>query len=116
MQQESIYMYEECQDEECQGPRSLNDLADEIYVNNVAHGFYEEELHPGVKLMLIVTELAEVFEDIRKDNEEHEGEEVADVLIRLLDYASWRGIDLDHEVTRKMEINQARPYKHGKKF
>jgi NTP pyrophosphatase (non-canonical NTP hydrolase) len=97
-------------------PQPLNDLAEEIYDNAVAHGFYEEDFHPGVKLMLVVTELAEVLEDVRIGNKEHEGEEVADAVIRLLDYAKSREIDLDYEVKRKIEINQARPYKHGKSF
>ena len=41
-------------------------------------------------------------------------EEMADVFIALLSTAEELCIDLGGEVVRKMEINRARPWKHGK--
>jgi hypothetical protein len=71
---------------------------------------------PSEKLMLIVTEVAEAQEALRDGDLENEAEEIADVLIRLLDYAAWRGISLDREVAEKMERNLGRPYLHGRSF
>lgn len=42
-------------------------------------------------------------------------EELADVLIRLLDTAKRHDIDLDLEVAKKLEKNRARGYRHGGK-
>ena len=41
-------------------------------------------------------------------------EELADVIIMSLSVAGKLGIDIDAAVRRKMEINKARPWKHGK--
>ena len=69
---------------------------------------------PSEKLMLIVTEVAEVQEALRDGDTEAEAEEVADILIRVLDYATWRGINLDREVSKKMGKNRDRPHLHGR--
>jgi NTP pyrophosphatase (non-canonical NTP hydrolase) len=69
---------------------------------------------PSEKLMLIVTEVAEVQEALRDGDRENEAEEVADILIRVLDYAAWRGINLDAEVAAKMGKNRERPRLHGR--
>ena len=41
-------------------------------------------------------------------------EELADAIIMSLSVAGKLGIDIDAAVRRKMEINKARPWKHGK--
>ena len=41
-------------------------------------------------------------------------EELADVIIMSLSVAGRLGIDIDAAVRRKMEINKARPWTHGK--
>lgn len=69
---------------------------------------------PSEKLMLIVTEVAEAQEALRDDDCVGEAEEVADILIRVLDYAAWRGINLDSEVAKKMGRNRERPRLHGR--
>jgi NTP pyrophosphatase (non-canonical NTP hydrolase) len=69
---------------------------------------------PSEKLMLIVTEVAEAQEALRDGDREHEAEEVADILIRVLDYAAWRGINLHGEVSAKMGRNHERPHLHGR--
>jgi NTP pyrophosphatase (non-canonical NTP hydrolase) len=69
---------------------------------------------PSEKLMLIVTEVAEIQEALRDDDRENEAEELADVVIRCLDYAAWRGINLDSEIAKKMGRNRERPHLHGR--
>lgn len=115
-------------------PTNLDDIARSILEWNRSQGFYDRErlcvrdpvtgdvearpLNPSLaseKLMLIVTEVAEVQEALRDGDRENEAEEVADILIRVLDYAAWRGISLDHELRAKMDKNRLRPRLHGRK-
>ena len=41
--------------------------------------------------------------------------EMADCLIRILDWFGYEGLDVDEIVRQKMAYNRGRPYKHGKK-
>lgn len=41
--------------------------------------------------------------------------ELADVIIRILDYAGHLGLDIDRAVELKMEYNKTRPHRHGGK-
>ena len=41
--------------------------------------------------------------------------EMADCLIRILDWFGHEGLDADAIVREKMEYNRTRPYKHGKR-
>lgn len=75
------------------------------------------------KLGLIVTEVAEGMEAIRKPGpSEHipeftsEEEEVADAFIRLCDYAGGFNLRLADAVQAKLLFNSGRPKKHGKAF
>lgn len=79
-------------------------------------GRVENPSMPAEKLMLIVSECSEVLEALRDGDRENEAEELADIVIRVLDYAGWRGISLDHEIGKKMEKNRARPHLHGRQF
>lgn len=69
---------------------------------------------PGV-LALIHSEVSEALEAFRKGDQENFAEELADVLIRVLDCASGLGLDLDAEVAQKIEANRRREFKHGGK-
>lgn len=87
----------------------------------------------GEKLMLIVSELAELFEAIRKGKEDapcdkdcnfidsadvrrltNTEEELADVVIRVMDYAGYKGIDLGRAILSKMLFNTTREHMHGR--
>lgn len=41
--------------------------------------------------------------------------ELADVIIRVLDYCGYAGIDIDAAISQKHEYNKTRPYRHGGK-
>lgn len=109
---------------------SLNTLRDAIYEDAVAHGLWEstdytvmecieedstadpEEMMRGWAMETIRREVDEL-EYASADAEEY-AEELADVIIASLSVAGKLDIDIDAAVRRKMEINKARPWKHGK--
>jgi NTP pyrophosphatase (non-canonical NTP hydrolase) len=77
----------------------------------------------GNKLALVHSEVTEVLEAIRKSHgSEKVVEEMADVIIRLLDiYAAMRNEEkvlhsLDEILQKKMDINKERPRLHGNLF
>jgi NTP pyrophosphatase (non-canonical NTP hydrolase) len=115
-------------------------LARDINRWAVAKGFWKfvvplvetDEIHTQVchdagivkmtKLMLVVTELAECAEGLRKPAESgvppfsNEEEEIADAIIRLLDYAGQYRLRIGEAINAKMAKNEGRPYRHGKEF
>jgi len=77
------------------------------------------------RIALMHQELSEMLEAIRLPEPQMskkvpsitlEAEELADLFLRLAQYAAIRGIDIDRAVSLKHEYNKGRPYKHGKKF
>ena len=99
-----------------------------------------EKAITGQRLMLIVSEAAETLEGNRKDKKvfidevrfiknlsdenfkaefennikDTQEDEVADILIRVLDFCGAYGIDIDFHVDTKLRYNSLRPHKHGK--
>ncbi|MDV3706681.1 hypothetical protein CMU55_19450 [Elizabethkingia anophelis] len=53
------------------------------------------------------------FEGVVKDTME---DEIADILIRVLDFCGANNIDIDFHVQAKLRYNSLRPYKHGKNY
>ena len=100
----------------------LNELAREIMEWRQGHGFFTpadlaaESNRDAMlgKLMLVVTEVAEAAEAVRRADMANFQEEIADTCIRLFDIAGTCGIDLDAAIADKMRKNRARPVKHGK--
>lgn len=78
-------------------------------------GFWESS-NLGEKIALMHSELSECLEAIRKGDEENEEEELADCIIRILDYAGHRNMNLGAALCEKMRKNLLRPRKHGKAF
>jgi NTP pyrophosphatase (non-canonical NTP hydrolase) len=66
--------------------------------------------------MLVVCELAEAVEALRKDDKENYAEELTDAVIRLFDLTMASGIFLEGEMTAKMAKNRQRELRHGKAF
>lgn len=118
---------------------SLNTMRDAIYEDAEAHGLWEktdnavqrfikeyqrlemynlrcvpdqDEVLRKKAVIVIQTEIMEL--EYSSDNKEAYTEELADVIIASLSVAGKLGIDIDAAVRRKMEINRARPWKHGK--
>lgn len=122
----------------------IDTVASIIFNANRAKGFYDDEpfqtvsgmasieedclhqkrIYLGNKIALMHGELSELHEAIRKDIKVSEHipefsaieEEVADTIIRLLDFAGYNELRLAQAIKAKLIYNQSRPYKHGKKF
>jgi len=64
---------------------------------------------------LFTTEISEGLEDIRKGNYKHLGEELSDIIIRVINFATRKDISIEKELIKKIKKNSKREFKHGKK-
>lgn len=108
----------------------LDALQVQLHAQVRSKGFWDHATNnPSIiqeKLMLIVGELGEASEELRKDGDvnytyyREDGKpegfqfELADALIRLLDLAEWCGISMADAVEKKDAYNRTRPFMHGK--
>jgi NTP pyrophosphatase (non-canonical NTP hydrolase) len=81
------------------------------------------------KMMLIVSEISEAVEEFRDGKPLDQifygpGNppkplgipiEIADAIIRILDWCEANNIDIEEALLQKMEYNESRPYRHGGK-
>ena len=103
-------------------------MAIDLHKNARDKGFWPEpenvdDIFIAKQLMMIVSEVTEVMEAIRKDKGEEEiTKEFADILIRTLDLyagmveAGYMTKSIDYAIKEKMEKNTNRPKKHGVRF
>lgn len=104
----------------------LDALAAVLHETAREKGFWDGDYNYdkiGNKLALVHSEVTEVLEAIRKSKgSEHIVEEIADVVIRILDvYAAMRNEEqilhsLDEVLEKKININKERPRLHGNLF
>lgn len=117
---------------------AINTLVAKCHNRSVEAGWWTDletgkpkDRNDGELLMLIVSELAEAMEGIRKnlmdDKLPHRKMvdiELADTVIRIADYCGARKIDLGSAIVEKMEFNRTRDdhkienrrHEHGKKI
>lgn len=99
-------------------------LQTDIHKNAVEHGWWEDARNDGELIALMHSELSEALEGMRHGNppDSHCPEyssvevELADCVIRILDYVEARNLNLIGAMIAKHEYNKSRPYKHGKQF
>jgi NTP pyrophosphatase (non-canonical NTP hydrolase) len=107
---------------------------EEIHENALDKGFYdkifeilnatkEKEEYKVYKnlficqqLLLVISELGEATEGLRKGDIPNFNEEIADAIIRLFDLSGFLKMNLEYELKKKMAINKNRPPLHNKQF
>ncbi len=97
-----------------------------LHETAVDKGFWSyavDDIFIAKQCMMIVSEVTEVMEAVRKDKGSQEiVEELADIMIRTLDL--WKGMydqgyvehSLDDAMERKSDYNKTRPERHGVRF
>jgi NTP pyrophosphatase (non-canonical NTP hydrolase) len=123
----------------------INELSKKIHQNARDKGFYAAPRNIGEMLCLIHSEVSEALECDRKEffahlTTEQESilsgsptdsdfqtyfqefvkdtfeDELADIMIRVMDLAEHKGVDLEKHILLKMRYNSLRPHKHGKLY
>lgn len=119
------------------GSANMQELQQRVHQTALEHGWWDEDRSFGDIVALIHSEVSEAFEEyrdqadtvhfdlgsnpywLRVDAETGKPEgmaiEMADIVIRVMDYLEMVGADLYDLVKLKDEYNQTRPYRHGGK-
>lgn len=103
---------------------AFHHFAKMVHENAKSKGWwYDLNRNDGELICLIHAELSEALEALRHGNppDDHIPEfkgteaELADVIIRIMDYGTARGLRIPEAIIAKMKYNKNRPYKHGGK-
>lgn len=91
-----------------------------VWLNAVLHGWHDDVLYPTppeTHLTMIAREAYEAMDKLRDGDQAGLGTELADIVLRVFDFAFNNRIDIAAEMAKKHESNKTRPYRHGgKKF
>jgi NTP pyrophosphatase (non-canonical NTP hydrolase) len=110
---------------------SILQLIEQAHATAKEKGWWEDpnspDNHIGMKLMLMVSELAEGLEEYRSGRAldeiwyQTDGKpegipvELADVIIRIADLCGYHKIPLMRAILQKLAYNKTRPHRHGNK-
>jgi hypothetical protein len=105
---------------------SINNFAKEVHENSIYKGWWEKEISFTEFISLCHCELSEALQDYRDNcrvNRVYEKDnkptgipvELADCILRILDFCAANKIDIEQVLTQKHEYNKTRSYRHGDK-
>ena len=106
---------------------AYNEIAAAAHATAVDKGFWPEDFadrNDGEAIALMHEELSEALWALRHGNPLDEKVsgftnlevELADTIIRIMDYGKGRGLRIAEALIAKMQYNTTRPYKHGRAF
>ena len=108
---------------------TLAEIQTAVHATALEKGWWDEDRTPGEILALVHSEVSEALEELRtsggdptsvhwRDDGKPEGFrfELADAIIRILDYAEYSGIDMSAAIAEKDAYNKTREHRHGGKW
>lgn len=103
--------------------RAWDEAQTRAHANARAKGWHDTPREDGTMIALMHSELSEALEAMRRGNPaskkipafSHVEEELADVVIRIMDFAGLHGLDIGGAIEAKMAMNEGRSYRHGGK-
>lgn len=104
--------------------QSFNEMCEASHAQAKRSGFWDGPRNKGEMLALIHSEISECLEAVRDGNPpsvkipefSSEEEELADAVIRIMDYAGGHGFNLGDAIRAKAFYNAGRENKHGREF
>jgi len=86
---------------------NINDIAERHFQWVDEMGWHNKSVLEA--LALVASEVGEAINECRgRQPTEHFAEELADIMLRVIDIAYWQNIDIEHVMLQKMEKNQQR--------
>lgn len=104
---------------------AFNQMSEAVHETAKDKGFWDSECNDAEKIALMHSELSEALEALRHGNApddkipDYSGveAELADTVIRIMDYCKYRKFNIAEAIVEKAKFNANRPRMHGgKKF